>query len=91
VKKRKLLKAGKNRWPACRPYLRSSDASLKAAIGQGNGSDIYYFYYEYVLNDMFFFSDYAEFQEGCRVSSRRFEENSKVGRHDKINKQKLQS
>jgi cell division protein YceG involved in septum cleavage len=71
------------------PICSVSDASLKAAMGQGNGSDIYYFYYDYVLNNMFFFSDYSKFQEGCKVSSQRFEESSKVGRHDKINKQAL--
>lgn len=71
------------------PICSVSDASLKAAMGQGNGSNIYYFYYNYVLNDMFFFSDYSEFQQGCKASSQRFEESSKVGRHDKINKQVL--
>jgi cell division protein YceG involved in septum cleavage len=71
------------------PICSVSDASLKAAIGQGNSSNIYYFYYDYVLNDMFFFSNYSEFQAGCKAASQRFEENSKVGRHDKINKQDL--
>lgn len=71
------------------PICSAGDASLKAAIGQGNSSDIYYFYYDYVLNDMFFFSNYSEFQAGCKAASQRFEENSKVGRHDKINKQDL--
>jgi len=69
------------------PICAVSDASLKAALGKGNGSGIYYFYYDYIQNDMFFFSDYSEFQKGCRVSSQRFEENSKVGKYDKLNKQ----
>lgn len=71
------------------PICTVSDPSLKAAAVQGNDSGIYYFYYDYILNDMFFFSDYSEFQKECRVSSQRFEENSKVDRHDKINKQVL--
>jgi len=71
------------------PICAVSDSSLKAAAGQGNGSSIYYFYYDYILKDMFFFSGYSEFQKGCSASSQRFEENSKVDRHDKINKQAL--
>ena len=57
------------------PICAVSDASLKAAMGTGNGTDIYFFYYDYVLDDMFFFEDYAQFQKDGKVSGQRFDEN----------------
>jgi UPF0755 protein len=71
------------------PICAVSDASLKAALGAGNGTDIYFFYHDYVLNDMFFFEDYVEFQKDGKVSGQRFDENSKIGRRDKVNKQTM--
>ena len=71
------------------PICAISDASLKAAMSKKMESDIYYFYYDYILNDMFFFADYSKFQKEGSVSSKRFEENSAVDKRAKINKQEL--
>lgn len=71
------------------PICAISDASLKAAMSNKMESDIYYFYYDYILNDMFFFTDYAKFQKEGDLSRKRFEENSAVDKRAKINKQEL--
>lgn len=71
------------------PICTVSDTSLRAAISNKMDSDIYFFYYDYVLKDMFFFSDYAKFSEACTASQESFEENFSVGKHEKINKREL--
>jgi cell division protein YceG involved in septum cleavage len=71
------------------PICAISDASLQAAMSRKMDSDIHYFYYDYILNDMFFFADYAKFQEAGKVSSQRFKDNSAVDKRAKINKQAL--
>lgn len=71
------------------PICVISDSSLNAAMSKKIDSDIYYFYYDYILNDMFFFTDYVKFQQEGSVSRKRFDNNSKVEKHAKINKQIL--
>jgi len=71
------------------PICSISDASLKAAIGKKMDSSIYFFYYDYILGDMFFFSDYTKFQKAGALSRERFEAESKVDKRAKINKQIL--
>lgn len=71
------------------PICSVSDAALKAAVSKPLKSDIRYFYYDYVLNDLFFFSDYGKFRASGAVARNRFERTSKVGAHDKVNKQEL--
>ncbi len=71
------------------PICSVSDASLEAAISQKADYKHYYFYYDFVLKDVFFFADYTTFLEGAKASKQRFDANSSVRRHDKINKQAL--
>jgi cell division protein YceG involved in septum cleavage len=69
------------------PICCASDASLQASMKRKMDSTIYFFYYDYVLNDMFFFTDYSEFQQACTQSRQLFTANSKIGMRDKIDKQ----
>ncbi|MBC8061247.1 MAG: endolytic transglycosylase MltG [Clostridiaceae bacterium] len=71
------------------PICAISDASLQAAMSKKMDSDIFYFYYDYIQNDMFFFADYTKFQKEGSVSRQRFEDNSAVDKRAKINKQAL--
>jgi len=71
------------------PICAISDASLKAAMSKKMDSNIYYFYYDYILKDIFFFADYTKFQKAGSVSTQRFKDNSSVDKRAKINKQVL--
>ena len=71
------------------PICTISDTSLQAAMSKKMDSHIYYFYYDYILNDMFFFADYAKFRKEGSVSRQRFEDKSTVDKRAKINKQAL--
>lgn len=71
------------------PICSVDDESLRAAAGKKLSSDIYYFYYDYILNDMFFFADYQKFQEACAVSKKAFIAASEINLREKINKQDL--
>lgn len=71
------------------PICVASDSSLKAAMSQSTNEGIYYFYYDYIQNEMYFFSDYREFKKSAIVSKEQFKGNSQVGVYDKINKQEL--
>jgi len=71
------------------PICSVSDESLQAAIEQSADGDAYYFYYDYVDRDMYFFSDYGEFLAASKATKARFEAESPVGLRDKINKQEL--
>lgn len=71
------------------PICAISDASLQAAMSKKMDSDIYYFYYDYILNEMFFFSDYTKFQKEGDLSRQHFVDNSPVDKRAKINKQAL--
>ena len=71
------------------PICVVDDACLKAAISKKQDSDIYFFFYDYALDEMFFFSDYAEFKEACGPSRQRFEDAFDIGFYDKVNKQVL--
>jgi cell division protein YceG involved in septum cleavage len=67
-----------------------SDASLSAAMGKSENDVLEYFFYDYVLDDIPFFSDYRLFRKQARVSRKRFDHTSSVQAHAKINKQALQ-
>lgn len=71
------------------PICTVSDASLQSAMSKKMKSSIYFFYYDYIKNDMFFFSDYTKFQKEAAISMRNFTRKSKVNKYAKINKQKL--
>lgn len=73
------------------PICTISDASLQSAMSKKIDSGIYYFYYDYILNDMFFFADYTKFLQAGSVSRQRFEDHSAVDKRAKINKQALYS
>lgn len=71
------------------PICSVDDETLKAAIEQSASGDAYYFYYDYVAKDMYFFSDYGKFLAASKKTKARFEAESPVGLREKINKQEL--
>jgi len=71
------------------PVCAVDDASLRAAIGRKVDSDIYFFYYDYVQGEMYFFSDYKEFRAACAVSKQRFTDTLDIDPYGKVNKQEL--
>lgn len=71
------------------PISSFSDQSLEKAIGKSTDESLNYFFYDYVLGDMLFFSDFEEFNNRGMETMERFKNESKVGEFDKINKQEL--
>lgn len=71
------------------PICAVSNDSLQAAIQKKMDSRIYYFYYDYILNDIFFFDDYSKFKTQGAASIKLFENKSPVAKRAKINKQEL--
>jgi UPF0755 protein len=69
------------------PICVVDDESLRAAIRPPQNGDIYFFFYDYALDDMFFFSDYGEFKDACAPSRERFEAAFDMDPREKINKQ----
>jgi cell division protein YceG involved in septum cleavage len=69
------------------PICAVSDASLQAAMHKKMDSNIYYFYYDYILNDIFFYSDYTKFRKEGAISRKNFEEKASIDKREKINKQ----
>ena len=66
-----------------------SDESLKVASGVSTDTKLEYFFYDYVIGEMNFFSDYEEFNNEGEETIKRFESESEVQKFDKINKQEL--
>lgn len=71
------------------PISVFSDESLEKAIGVSKDKSLKYFYYDYIMGDMSFFSDFEEFNKSGIETMNRFKEKSKVGEFEKINKQEL--
>jgi cell division protein YceG involved in septum cleavage len=71
------------------PICSMDDESLLAAIGRSSDRALYFFFYDYVQGEMYFFSDYKKFQTEAAASRERFIAGSAVGLRDKINKQVL--
>ncbi|MDD2371534.1 MAG: endolytic transglycosylase MltG [Firmicutes bacterium] len=71
------------------PICAISTESLRAAMTKQPSSKLNYFFYDYVLNEMFFFSDYQLFQEEGALAGERFKTEQNLDRHEKINKQEL--
>lgn len=69
------------------PLCAIGEESLSAAIVDQPRNDLRYFYYDYVLGDMFFFEEYAAFQREGVLAGERFKKNSTVERHSLVNKQ----
>ena len=65
------------------------DQSLLAAIQPSQNPLLYYFYYDYLQNEMFFYSDYTAFATEAAESKERFIANPPVELYQKINKQIL--
>lgn len=71
------------------PICCVDEESLMAAIQPSQDQSLYFFYYDYLLNEMFFYADYATFAKEASKAQERFVANPPVGMHEKINKQTL--
>jgi cell division protein YceG involved in septum cleavage len=71
------------------PICAVSNDSLEASMQKKMDSKIYYFYYDYILKDIFFFDDYTKFKKEGSVSRKLFEDKSPLDKRAKINKQEL--
>lgn len=71
------------------PICCMDDQSLKAAIQPSTDPSLYYFFYDYLLDEMFFYADYASFATEATASQDRFMVDPPVEMHEKINKQIL--
>ncbi len=69
------------------PICAISTDSLRAAMKKQPSSQLRYFFFDYVLSEMFFFEDYKLFKKEGSESGERFKSEQSLGRHDKINKQ----
>lgn len=71
------------------PICSVGDQSLLAAIQPSQYPLLYYFFYDYLQNEMFFYSDYTAFATEAAESKERFIANPPVELYQKINKQIL--
>lgn len=71
------------------PICAVSDESLVAASAVSQDGDVYYFFYDYIAGELHFFSDYTKFRKAAVASRVRFDAESAVDAHDKVNKQQL--
>jgi len=71
------------------PICVVGDTSLRAAFGRPSKDKLYYFFYDYILDELFLFSDYQAFKLEAAQSRERFIEQSTTVLRAKINKQKL--
>jgi len=71
------------------PICCVDDESLRVAIQPSQDRLLYYFYYDYLLNEMFFYADYTTFAKEATESQERYTANPPVGIHEKINKRTL--
>lgn len=71
------------------PICCVDDDSFKAAIRPSEDPSLYFFFYDYLQNEMFFYADYTLFEREAVASRNRFILNPPVGLGDKINKQAL--
>lgn len=71
------------------PICCVDDASLRAAIRPSEDPSLYYFFYDYLQNEIFFYADYALFEQEAMASRNRFILEPPVGLQDKIDKQTL--
>lgn len=69
------------------PICSFSIESLTAAMKTKMDSEIYYFYYDYLAEEMHFYADYSLFKKAASKSLGDFIQKSDVGPRDKINKQ----
>ncbi|HET6350524.1 MAG TPA: endolytic transglycosylase MltG [Coriobacteriia bacterium] len=71
------------------PICAVSDESLAVASAMSQDADVYYFFYDYMAGELHFFSDYTKFRKAAVASRARFDAESTVDAHDKVNKQDL--
>ncbi len=71
------------------PICTVGDAALKAAIQPSVDAKLYFFFYDYLQNDMFFFADDEDFAAAASASQQQFIAAAKNSASAEINKQYL--
>jgi cell division protein YceG involved in septum cleavage len=71
------------------PICVVDDGSLAAAIAVRQSRPIVYFFYDYILDGMFFFEDYTVFHAAALEARARYVANSDIPMDVKVNKQEL--
>ena len=68
------------------PICALDEKSLLAAIGKAVDDSLYFFFYDYTLGTMKFFSDYGAFKEEANISKKLYVDTFDIGKYDKVDK-----
>ena len=68
------------------PICALDEKSLLAAIGKATDDSLYFFFYDYSLGTMKFFSDYGAFKEEANMSKQLYADTFDIGKYDKVDK-----
>jgi len=71
------------------PICAVDEKSLSAAIEKAVDANLYFFFYDYSLGTMKFFSDYGAFKEDANISKQMFADTFDMGKYDKIDKRSV--
>jgi cell division protein YceG involved in septum cleavage len=71
------------------PICAVDEKSLFASIQKAVDSSLYFFFYDYSLGTMKFFSDYGAFKEDANISKQMFADTFDMGKYDKIDKRSV--
>lgn len=71
------------------PICAVSDTALQAAMCLTTDPELYFFFYDYLQNEMLFFTNYTDFQREAAASWQHFVEDSEIDAAAQINKQEL--
>lgn len=70
------------------PICSFDDASLLAATGVSENTELTFFFYDYLENKLYFYSDYGIFKKEANASRNRYIEQTGKDPNEKIDKQK---
>lgn len=71
------------------PICAVDEKSLSAAVGLSVDDSLYFFFFDYSLGTMMFFSDYSAFKQQAKISKQMFTETFDLGKYDKIDKRSV--
>jgi|GEM_PF-1626443 len=71
------------------PICAVDEKSLSAAVGLSVDDSLYFFFFDYSLGTMMFFSDYGAFKQQAKISKQMFTETFDLGKYDKIDKRSV--
>ena len=71
------------------PICALDDESLAAAIGKPVDEDLYFFFYDYVQDTMYFFNDYDSFKQAGKESAAKFKDAFDFDKYDIVEKRQV--